>query len=121
MKRIILLLVLVVLVSGCASERTITYGKDIRSDYCGISVPAAVCKCAFHGEMCDQAGMTKEEADANLYGGFDEWSELDGAEFKSKCETDNGRYDYSDGKHSCTYCDEGEWEREDRSNCVDEK
>ena len=122
MKKAILLLVLVILVSGCATERTVTYSKDIRNEYCGIVVPAAVCKCAFHGEMCEEAGMTKEEADANLNNGFDSWEEQGVDGFKEGCESENGRYDNDGEKSTCTYCDDGNWEDDERRDyCIEEK
>jgi len=121
MKKLILLLVLVVLVSGCtASERTIEYSKNIKEEYCGPHAGPAICSCAFHGNNCGQAGMTKEEAEIFIYGGFDEWAEEEGGHFKEECLASDGRHEYSNGVHTCSYCEGGMWDNvQERTDCVE--
>lgn len=56
--------------------------KDIKNDYCGVEVSAYQCKCAFHGEYCAEAGLSKEDALNLTNKGFDLWVR----QLKASCE-----------------------------------
>ncbi len=47
--------------------------KDVRNEYCGVKVSAYQCKCAFHGEYCDKAGMSQDQAYQTTMQGFNAW------------------------------------------------
>ena len=62
------------------------------------------CKCAFHGEYCDNIGMSRGDARDYVDKEYDKWVEGEKKAFEQKCYKDEGIY--SEGK--CTYCDNDE-------------
>ena len=108
-----------ILLTACGiSSREVEYTSDLKSGYCGIEVPAEVCRCAFHGLNCDKAEMTKEQASETVDSGFSEFDKEGIANFKQDCESNDGRFE-SGKKPTCTYCKRGyEWETPEREDCV---
>ena len=113
-----MILMSVVLLTACGSgSREVGYKSDLKSGYCGIEVPAAVCKCAFHGTHCEEAKMTKTEASETVDTGFAEFDKEGIANFKQDCESKDGRFNSGD-EPSCTYCNDGfYWEDNEKSGC----
>jgi len=107
-----------VLLTACGmSSREVEYKSDLRSGYCGIEVPAEVCRCAFHGLNCDKAEMTEEQASKKVDTGFAEWDEEGIANFKENCESNNGKFE-SGKTPTCTYCNRGyDWETPEKKDC----
>ena len=55
------------LLSGCGGS------GDIKNNFCGVHINYQYCKCAFHNEFCDAVNMSKGEANAYVYGKYNEW------------------------------------------------
>ena len=103
------LVVLSIAVSGCifganniARTESFNY-PDIKDDFCGVDMDFRYCKCAFHGEYCDDIGMSKREADNYVQEAYDKWIADKLADFSSACTQGGGFFD----KDECSYCESG--------------
>jgi hypothetical protein len=70
---------------------------DIKRDYCGVVAPVQLCKCAFHGQMCDGLGMSKSAANAKLMGEFEAWKKKKEEALMFTC-TISGEHEWKNGK-----------------------
>jgi len=75
---------------------------DIKDEFCGIHINYQYCKCAFHGDYCDEIGMTRKEADKYVEEEYDKWLSGDRDKFNSECTDANG---YLEGD-TCYYCED---------------
>jgi len=75
----------------------------IKNDYCGKVMSVYNCKCAWHGQYCDTAGMDQSTATAFVTNAYNVWVEGLRNSFKSACEQNGGMY----GSDTCNYCDAG--------------
>ncbi|PLX22212.1 hypothetical protein C0584_00470 [Candidatus Parcubacteria bacterium] len=91
---------LVFLLSGC-SESVKFQAGDKKDDFCGPHINYMYCKCANHGDFCDEIGMKRGEAKDYVNEKYNEWVEEEKENFKNDCLDDNGTY--KNGK--CTFCD----------------
>ncbi|MFA6254881.1 MAG: hypothetical protein WC675_02460 [Patescibacteria group bacterium] len=110
MRRLILVsAVLILFLAGCGIKpegvsRTEDFEKpDIKDEFCGIQISFQYCKCAFHGQYCDEIGMSKKEADKYVQEEYDKWLKTASADFASRCQGANGYMD----DYTCNYCDSG--------------
>ena len=96
------------LLTGCISPagvgRSEDFNKpDIKDEFCGIHINFQYCKCAFHGDYCDEIGMSEKEADEYVKKEYEKWLSGDRQAFADRCKAGNG---YIDGD-TCRYCDQG--------------
>ncbi len=68
---------------------------DVKKDYCGVVIPAALCKCAFHGEQCGT--LSKKEANDKVMTGFAAWVKKKDDALRIACEI-GGDKELKDGK-----------------------
>lgn len=106
--------------SGCGSsvDSTEVFRRDIKNDFCGPVMNFRYCKCAFHGEFCEEIKMSKKEADDHVQAEFEKWKEKELEAFAKKCESpyNNAVYIFAGGDGKCSYCAEGyKADKEDRS------
>jgi len=80
---LILFLGLIPLLTACGDS-------DIKDNFCGVHIGYQYCKCAFHGEHCSAVGMNRSEANAYVYGKYDEWKNGGIKNIKSECTKKNG-------------------------------
>lgn len=59
---------------------------NIKNDFCGKSMPAQFCKCAFHGTYCDRAQMDQTAANNYVQKGFQGFVNGKVQAFKAGCE-----------------------------------
>jgi hypothetical protein len=98
MKKISLILLTVFILSGCGNK------SDIKDNFCGLGIDARYCKCAFHGEYCENLGMSKGEAKDHVYEKYDEWKNPDLDKLKEECAAKNGAF----FGRTCMLCKNGE-------------
>jgi hypothetical protein len=91
------------LLSGCSDSIKFERG-DQKDDFCGPHINFQYCKCANHGEYCDDIGMTRGEANDYVDEKYDEWVNEEREVFEQECYEDEGIY----SKGKCTYCDDDE-------------
>ncbi|MBN2087545.1 hypothetical protein JW758_04310 [Candidatus Peregrinibacteria bacterium] len=97
---------LILIFSNTANARFVPYSSpDIKRDYCGPVMSAIYCKCAFHGQYCDSAGMDSAAANNYVYGAFAGYVEKKKAEFMNGCIGGGGIWTGS----GCEYCDAPEF------------
>ncbi len=94
---------LVFLFSGCSDHITFERG-DKKDDFCGPHINFQYCKCANHGEYCDNIGMSRGEAKDYVDEKYDKWVDEEMEVFEDECYEDEGVYK----KGKCTYCDDDE-------------
>ena len=109
----------VLFLSGCMGggvESTRVYESDIKNDFCGPVMDFKYCKCAFHGEFCDDIKMSKKEADDHVQAEFKKWEESEIDAFAARCKSSDGIFTLISGDAKCDYCAEGyRADHEDRS------
>jgi hypothetical protein len=103
-KLLFLLLFIVLILSACGAEVEEFRAGDIKDDFCGTHLNYQYCKCAFHGDFCEQIAMNKKEAKKFVNEEYDKWVEKEKQNFANQCIDDNGIYE-NDG---CEYCDDDE-------------
>lgn len=100
------LLIPVVFVAGCSSSgfgKTVKFKKpDIKDEFCGQHINFQFCKCAFHGEYCQEIGLDKKAAKAKVQSEYDKWVATELAAFQASCDAAGGISD----NDACKYCKE---------------
>lgn len=107
-KFIILSLAALFLLTGCFSrtgvDRTEDFRRpDIKDEFCGVHINFQYCKCAFHGDFCDEIGMSEKEADEYVKKEYEKWLSGDLQAFTEKCKAGNGYVE----DDTCYYCGQG--------------
>ena len=75
------------------------FERDVRNDFCGYGINAMYCKCAFHGEFCDEVNMSKKEAKAKVDSEYKVWYAQEFDAFKAYCLERGGSMD--EKYHAC--------------------
>ena len=83
-------------------------GRDIKDDFCGIPnlMEAKFCKCAFHADLCKEAGMTSAEAKKYIEGAFVKWEKEQENAWIALCEADPNKR-YQSFTKRCEWCTQG--------------
>ncbi|PWB38811.1 MAG: hypothetical protein C3F02_01845 [Parcubacteria group bacterium] len=76
---------------------------DIKKEFCGVQLSFQYCKCAFHGQYCQDIGMSKKEAQKYVDEEYEKWLGTKREEFTKNCQAANGYF--QDDK--CNYCEQG--------------
>ncbi len=58
---------------------------DIRNDFCGNSIDFRYCKCAFHGDYCENIGQTESSANNRVQDGFTKFVGQKRSQFTNGC------------------------------------
>ncbi len=107
MKTIIFLTTMMILIAGCGSKWDESFvHKDIKDDFCGAKIDYRYCKCAFHGDFCEELGMTKKAADTYVRSEFEAWEYQELMAFKAYCENKGGVF--YEKTEECQLCPPGE-------------
>ncbi|MCK5416341.1 hypothetical protein KAI92_02850 [Candidatus Parcubacteria bacterium] len=105
----------VFLLSGCSESISFKSG-DKKDDFCGVHINYMYCKCANHGDFCDNINMSRKEAKKHVNKKYDEWVEDEKEAFAEKCFEDEGIY----SKGKCTYCDDDKISKDNKCVKADE-
>ena len=105
----------VFLLSGCSEFIRFEPG-DKKDDFCGAHINYMYCKCANHGDFCDDIGMSRKEAKKHVNEKYDEWIEKEKEVFRVECFEGEGVYN----KGKCTYCGDDEVSRNNKCVKADE-
>ena len=96
-------IMVVFLFSGCSESITFERG-DQKDDFCGVHINYQYCKCANHGDYCDQINMSRREAKKYVNEKYDKWVDEEREDFEQECYEEEGIYK----RGKCTYCDDDE-------------
>ncbi len=75
---------------------------DIKEQFCGANIDYRYCKCAFHGEMCDDVGMKRGQANYYLNFKYNAHVAYLRALFRSGCADKRGVFE----DDACLYMEE---------------
>jgi len=90
--------------------RSLDFGTyDPKETFCGSSIDARVCKCAFHNDFCKDIGKTRNEAKTELETKFNAFVENRRAYFIAQCLGSNGTY--NEKKERCEYYEQDDKEK----------
>jgi predicted small secreted protein len=111
MKRLFVVISLVFLVfilTGCGTPQGVGRSEDfnepdIKSEFCGVHLNYQYCKCAFHGDFCEDIGMSSKEASKYVDEQYNNWLETEKQSFGSRCVAANGYIE----DDTCNYCEQG--------------
>jgi hypothetical protein len=113
------------LFSGCLGdgiEKVVVFERDIKNEFCGPVMNFKFCKCAFHGEFCEdpEVKMSKKEADEYVQAEFKKWEDQELDVFANDCKNRGGVFTYmrSDEAGKCSYCAEGFYADQEDRRCV---
>lgn len=87
--------------------------KDIKNDYCGVKVQAKFCKCAWHNQLCEAAGMDQASAVNFVTSGFNNWEAGIMKGIADQCNSSPAAY-WKDGV--CVSCSPPHYNQ--NNNCV---
>ncbi|MBN2095935.1 hypothetical protein JW752_00880 [Candidatus Peregrinibacteria bacterium] len=62
-----------------------TYPQDIKNEFCGVHIDFRYCKCAFHGQYCDELGIDSAASNSWVYSQWDVWKEKMKSQFMTGC------------------------------------
>ncbi len=65
---------------------------NIKQVFCGPVMPFKYCKCAFHGQYCDDIGMDSSSANKHVQAQFTAWIAPQKQAFYNKCAADPNSY-----------------------------
>jgi len=109
----VMLLVLVMVLSGCDGTITKFAKGDIKDDFCGVHINYQYCKCAFHNEYCEAIGMSKSAAKSYVNDEYAKWVDEQKEKFKENCILGGG---ITSG-NKCKHCDADQVVQDNK--CVD--
>ena len=72
---------------------------DIKDEFCGQRIDYQICKCAFHGELCQNIGRDKKTANFILYSRYDAYVSDLRERFAASCRKNGGKF----AKDRCEY------------------
>lgn len=99
------------LIADAKVVRTEEFTKpDIKEQFCGGNIDYRYCKCAFHGDMCDDVGMKRGQADYYLHFKYNAHVAYLRALFRMGCEGKGGIFD----DDACLYTEEERGSRSDK-------
>lgn len=116
-RRLFLALTLFVLPAAAQARTEYFVMPEIRKDFCGARISAQYCKCAFHGQMCDAAGMQRGAADAKVQAEFGTFVAAQIETFARGCMGKGGIWGVV--SRTCEYCEGGKVRSE--GGCKDPK
>jgi len=99
------------LLTACTETSKFSKG-DKKDDFCGVHLSARYCKCAFHGDFCDELGMSRGEAKDYVDEQYDAWVGEEKEKFSQECWESEGVMKGS----KCKYCGADEVSRDNK--CV---
>jgi hypothetical protein len=105
---------IIFLLTACSETSTFQAG-DKKDDFCGVHLSFYYCKCAFHGDYCDNINMSRKEAKNYVNEQYDSWVETEREKFSQECQEQEGVMKGD----KCKYCDEGEISENNKCVLID--
>ena len=113
--KVLTVFLFIFLLSGCSESISFKSG-DKKDAFCGVYINYQYCKCAFHGDYCDDVDMSRREAKKHVDEKYDDWVEAEKEDFAEECFEAEGTYK----KGKCTYCDDDEVSQDNKCVKADE-
>ncbi len=88
-----------------AGERFDAYLEpSIKNNYCGPIMNYKYCKCAFHGQFCDDLGIDTGTASSYVQSGYTEWANQQRNVAQMDCNRNGGKWVNKGGTYGCLAC-----------------